>query len=64
MTDRPDTNSFDAFDDLFREVDARLREAERLRNFVEHQQRSDFYPERRRNTRVPQSPDENDRRRS
>jgi hypothetical protein len=51
MPRNPDSHSLD---DLFREVDAHLREAERLRNFVEHQQ--SFWPDRRRQSRVPSRP--------
>ena len=46
--------------DLFREVDTHLRDAERLRNFVEQQQRTAFFPERRRKSRVPEAPERGD----
>jgi len=38
---------------LLEQIDARLREAERLRDHVEHRDESPFWPDRRRVARVP-----------
>jgi len=39
--------------ELLDQIDARLRDAERLRNHAEHRRGTPFWPERRRSGRVP-----------
>jgi hypothetical protein len=49
MSDRRD----DRLRELLEEIDARLRDAERIRNHAEHSRATPFWPDRRRAARVP-----------
>ena len=55
MSERHD----DHLRELLEQIDAHLRDAERLRDYVEHSRERSFWPDRRRIGRIP-APDSDD----
>ena len=54
MSEQRKTHTSDEIRSLIEQVDGQLREAERLRSYVNDQnRRRDFFPERRRTPRIP-----------
>jgi hypothetical protein len=57
MSEQRKSSTADQIRSLIEQVDSQLREAERLRGYVrEASRRGDFFPERRKQPRVPQKP--------